>query len=644
MMSHRACRLALLAALAVLATPAGAAAELPGLQAAARAVAAMIGGASGTAAAAAAAERPVGSPAASASAAGQAGAWPASAAGQPAAASASASATAGFAVPAAQPAPRMRLPVRLGGQANMTSELYQSQGIAARRPGSAWRLGMSPQATLPGGISLGFDVLLSSEESDFRQNINQLGISPRWSWGGAHVGDFSRDYSDLTVQGTRVRGLGLDVHPGIVRFSVQGGRLQRTVSSSMDGPVYRRNMIAMNAGVGREFGTHLNLTVLGARDELRDEDALLVRDTLLVDTMHVDLRPQVDTRPQENLTMALDGQLSLLGRSLALTGAVAASLFTRDLLADTVDFAGSEVPAADAFARAVSALFRTRLSTSADYAYQLGGVVAVGGTRLRGGFEHIGPGYTSMGLPYLVNDRRAYHVNGTTRTRDGRVTLQAQLRHQTNNLVSQKLNTVDRNVANMTVATRLTDALSFSVTGLLTTLSNDAVSDSTRLDTRSYAVNTNTALRRQLFGLPGVLSLAYGVQHTADGNAFAAVPGVTSHTLSSSVQLALSPTLSVAPTLSGVLTEGDGMERQENVLLGFRGAARFLDGSLRTMANLNHTVNQGRQVSGFQFRASYPLGWGTDLSLQARHTRHSAFGDRPAFRESFATTTISRSF
>jgi tetratricopeptide (TPR) repeat protein len=538
----------------------------------------------------------------------------------------------------------LKLPFAVGGHASITTDLYAAQGIDARRPGSAWRMSLSPGATLPGGIVVGTDLILSSEQSEFRQNINQLGLNPSWSWGGAHVGDFTRDYSDLTVQGMRVRGLGLDVNPRWFRFSIQGGRLQRTVAGNIDGPVYRRSMVAASAGAGATMGTHINLTVVGARDALTVENALLVRDTVLVDTMHADLRPRSDTRPQENLTMAVDGQLQLFSRMLTLSGGVAASLHTRDLLADDFEPAGDDGPSPGALSKTLGGVFRTRLSTSSDYAYQFDGSLARGGSRLRGGFEHIGAGYSSLGLPYLVNDRRAWHVGGNTRTRGSRVAVQGMLRRQANNLLSQKLNTVNRDMANVTITTRLTDALSFGVTGLLTTLDNDAANDSVRLDTRSYAVNTNTSLRHTLLGLPTVYSVAYGLQHTTDGNMLAVIPNVSSHTISGSVQLAITPTINIAPTLSGVITDGDGMERQENLLVGFRGNARFFDGNLRTNTNLNHTVNQGRQVSGFQFRASYPLRWGTDLALQTRHTRYGEFGDRPAFRESFATTSISRSF
>jgi hypothetical protein len=534
-------------------------------------------------------------------------------------------------------------PLRFGGNATMTSDLYHSSGIDARRPGSAWRMNLTPQATLFGTVTMNFDILLSSEQSEFRQNINQIGINPTWRWGGVHLGDFSRDYSPYTVQGMRVRGAGLDLHPGIFRASVHGGRLQRMAAGALDGPVYRRNMIAASAGVGREMGTHLNLSVISARDDLREED-LIVQDTILVDTIHADLRPQIATLPQENLAVGADGQLVLFKNVLTLSGAAATSLYTRDLTADSVDLSGEDLPVAPGVIDHITDRHAPRLSSSVDYAYQMEGALALRSVRLRGGYEYVGPGYASLGLPYLINDRQSYHVNGLTRLWDGRLAVQAQYRTQTNNLLGQKLNTVDRNTANASVSARLSDRVTTTVSGLVTTLANDAPSDSAKLDTRSYAITTNTAVQREVFGRASVLSLGYSLQRTEDGAALAAVPSVTTHNVTGSVQLSLTPTISVAPSLSGAVTRGEGVETRENVFFGFSGSGRFLDGDLRTTANLSHTTSQGRQIHGAQFRASYPLGWGADLSFQARHTRYGAFGDRPAFQESFATTSISRSF
>src|SRR5690606_18557926 len=100
------------------------------------------------------------------------------------------------------------------------------------------------------------------------------------------------------------------------------------------------------------------------------------RDTLLVDTLHVDLRPQVETRPQENLAVGLDGQLVFLERMLTLRGAVALSLFTRDLYADSVELGADDVPDGAAW---LTERLNPRLSSSLDYAYDLEGTLALRG-------------------------------------------------------------------------------------------------------------------------------------------------------------------------------------------------------------------------------------------------------------------------
>lgn len=536
-------------------------------------------------------------------------------------------------------------PLVFGGQATISNDLYHSSGIDARRPGSAWQLSLTPQASLFRVITLDVDILLSSDESHLRQDINHVGLQPSWSWGRLHVGDFSRDYSHYILQGTRVRGGGIDLFTDWLRFSIQGGRLQRMISEGIagagEGPVYQRNMIAASVGVGREMGTHLNISMISAKDDISREDDRVIADTLLIDTLHVDLRPRIETRPQENVAVGLDGQLVLFQQAFTIRGSAALSLFTRDLFADSVAFGEGDVPEG---AEWLSERLNPRLSTSLDYAYDVEAALALRGLRLRGGYEEVGPGYASLGLPYLINDRRSWHANAITQLWQGRLAFQGQYRAQANNLVSQKLNTVDRNTANGSVTARLTERVAATLTGIYMTVSNDSPGDSARLDTRSYAITANTALQSSIFGKPSVLSLGYSIQRTTDGNILSPVPSVTSQNVTASAQVVLSPSFSVVPSISGAVTTGDGLEKQHNILYGFRGNGRFLDGNLRTTANINHTISHGRKVSGAQFQLSYPVFLGADLSLQARHNRYTAFGSRPAFQESFVTTSISRSF
>ena len=82
---------------------------------------------------------------------------------------------------------------RIGGQAQVFSEVYGISGMDRRRPGSTWRVIASPRLGIFGGTEVGLDLMLSSEGNEARQNINQVAFEPNWGWGQAHLGDFARD-------------------------------------------------------------------------------------------------------------------------------------------------------------------------------------------------------------------------------------------------------------------------------------------------------------------------------------------------------------------------------------------------------------------------------------------------------------------
>lgn len=538
--------------------------------------------------------------------------------------------------------------VQIGGQASMSGDFYHSHGTEGRRPGAEWLMTFGSQMTILGAVEMGLDALLSPEQAhaEFQQNINQFGVSPSYKWVQLHLGDFSREYSPHTVQGVRLRGAGVDLTPGDFRFSLQGGRAQRTVSPSDGSSVYKRNVLAAQIGYGPEQGTHLNMTFLTVKDDVSQEERdLVVGDTLLLDTIPVDLRPEIDTRPQENVAIGLDGQLMLLDRMITIRGGVAASLITHDILAEEVELDDDELPISRGVAEALRRFHPIRLSTSFDYAYELESTVNVRGARFRGGYEQVGPGYTSLGLPQMMNDRRGYHVAGTGRVWDDKISLNGQYRHQTNNLLGQRLNTVDRNTTSLSASMRPTERVTTTLSGVVTSMVNDAAVDSTKLDTRSFAMTADAALQQEIFGRASVISLGYNLQRTTDGNPLAQVTSVMTHNVTTSVQFPLTETISLSPSVSGVLTQGDGMdEDQHNLFLGFRGNGRFLDGDLRTSANLTQTINQGRQIFAANAQVSYPLGWNTDVSARARFNRYSAFNQRPGFREALASLSITRSF
>ena len=533
----------------------------------------------------------------------------------------------------------LRNALRLSGSASMTSEFYRAHGTDARRPGAAWRISLSPQASLFSGIGMGLDLLLSSEGSDVRQNINQLGLHPGWSWGQLHLGDFSETVSEYTMQGTRIRGAGVDLSPGLLRFSVQGGRAQRAIAAGLDAAVYRRTIVAGRLGIGHDDGSFIELQLLKAKDDPNSvESDLVVIDTLLVDTIPEALRPQYETTPQENLVGGIAGQLSLFRRALLVSAEGAAGLTSRDVRSREIDADSVDVPAF------LAGVFPTRTSTHADYAYRVDGTLALRALSLRGGYEYLGAGYSSLGLAYLMNDRRSYQLGGALRLLENRVQLQAQYNHQNNNLLGQKLETTSRNTASVNLMTRWSSRVTTTIGVLQNVVANDAAIDTFLVDNRSRALTASVFVQQNLFGRPGVLSLAYAVHQMTDGNTVLPVPGVQMHNITTSMQVPLTEHVSVAPAVSAVLTQIEDGETQRNIYVGFRGNGRFLDGRLRASSNVSRTFSNGREIFGAMAGLSFPLPVGATLALQARHNRYSAFGLRPGFQESFAGVTLSRNF
>ncbi len=158
--------------------------------------------------------------------------------------------------------------VSISGDINLYGELYSISGQAARRPSSTGRLIIRPTITFFNTFSIPFEIILSTEGSSARQNINQFGINPSWGWGRFHLGDFSEKYSDFTLNGITIRGAGLDLHPGIFRFSTVAGFSQQAVKGGAQNGSYRRFLFASKIGLGKESGSHFDLIFLRSKDDV----------------------------------------------------------------------------------------------------------------------------------------------------------------------------------------------------------------------------------------------------------------------------------------------------------------------------------------------------------------------------------------
>jgi len=527
-------------------------------------------------------------------------------------------------------------PVTFGGQMVTTGQLYDASGIAARWPGASYTIELTPQLTLFSDVSAGLDILLSSQGTRVRQSLNQFGLNPSWRWITLHFGDFTDDYTENTLQGTRVRGFGMDLTPGWFRFSVQGGQTQRAVFAGEGGATYAQHLYAGMIGIGHQESSFLNFTIVKAKD---DPNSLTpaVTDTILLDTIPVALRPQQQTTPQENLVVGLSGQLSLLGNRLVVKGEGDGAVLTADLTSPLAN------PDAVKLGHLISDFMPLHLSTSGDFAYKLDGSYSFGTAALRAAYQYVGAGYTSLGLAYVINDRQAYTFGGNVGLFQNRLLLTGQLQHQNDNLLHQKVATTNQDAMMLSAAVRPVPDLSASISAMSTVVANDAVNDTFAVNDRTVGVNSSLALQASFAGLPTVYSLTFGVQHTSNTSGVAPIPGITVQNLALAIQVSLTKAISVAPSLSIAATQTQGAATAENVFVGFRGQGRFLGGRLGASFDASQTYSGGRAVLGITSQVSYALPWASQVTFQTRYNHYDAISTTPAFTESFATLTVSRS-
>lgn len=158
--------------------------------------------------------------------------------------------------------------ISISGDLGVYGELYSISGQPKRRPSATGRLFFRPIVDFYGVFQIPFDFLLSTEGSSARQNINQFGLNPDWGWGSAHIGDFNKEYSPLSLSGIKIRGGGLNFSPELFRVSVVSGFTQRSVPGGAQDGSYKRFLFAAKLGYGKEDQTYFDLIFLKAKDEV----------------------------------------------------------------------------------------------------------------------------------------------------------------------------------------------------------------------------------------------------------------------------------------------------------------------------------------------------------------------------------------
>ncbi|MHC1738717.1 MAG: hypothetical protein AB9882_11995 [Ignavibacteriaceae bacterium] len=505
--------------------------------------------------------------------------------------------------------------IKISGEAGTYGEVYSISGMSSRRPPSTGRIFIRPVLTILDNFNLAFDFFLSTEGSAAKQQMDQIGIHPAWGWGQAHIGDFSQDFSRYTLSGITIRGGGVEINPGIFRLQIVGGQSQRMVDNGPYESAYARYLVGLKIGIGKSESSFFDINIVRTRDDLssisRDKFMSFQKDSIQVDSGYIS---KVDTiysgvTPQENLIVGTNFQLKLFSGMIQLRGEAAGSVYTKDMYSQ--DFKIEKMP------EIVGEIYTAKLSSNLDYAYNADLIFQERTVNAKIGYRLIGPGYTSLGLPSLINDKKIIDGGLGLNLYQGTLIIQTKYGRQTDNVVKQKLFTITRNEFAVTTSIRPAREVMLTVNFVNNSFENDNTNDTLKLSNLNNAYNFTGTYQFGLFNLNHIVLASYAYQVYKDKN----ILRLDNNVNSQNVMLNLSTMISQDWTVStGFQLNTVSVQTQNNSTLGLsaRVTNKMFSNRLNNSLSYSFNSSSASTSNNFQIQSMFSLDQSNTIALSVR--------------------------
>lgn len=282
----------------------------------------------------------------------------------------------------------------LFGSIGLGTQFYSNlEGAARNRPGT-WMISGSPVVRLF-GYDAPLSFTLSEQDRSFQQPFNLMGFSPRFKWATLHFGFRSLHFSNYTLSGIPVLGVGVELNPGKLRIAAQYGRFNRAVSrlDSLGAFGIGNRLSYSRWGYAAKVG-------FGSRSSYFDFIFLKAWDDS--GSVSRNLADSVRLNPAENVVLGFNTRWQF-SPTLALEADAAYSAYTGDVREAVNQESGWNQNA--------GFLMKQRLSTSLTGA----GRVAISyshpifGLQLE--YRQVAPDYRSMGIFFVQSDIEQYLVS-----------------------------------------------------------------------------------------------------------------------------------------------------------------------------------------------------------------------------------------
>jgi len=298
------------------------------------------------------------------------------------------------------------------------------------------------------GFRSGMSFRYSTDNSQLRQNMNQISFRAGYRWFDVAAGDVSPTFNKYSLRGMNIRGADVQINTSWLGLHAVGGRVNKRIDALDGRPIrglsYERWLYAGRMRLGREAGSHVALGVVYARD---DDAELLPPDIQSSGASRLPV-------PEENLTISPDFQFHFFGRKVELKAENTVSVFTRDTRSEALDVSEAGVP--EFFTR----LYTPRTSTRLNFATSVSSRFNFRPLSLNVSFDRVQPGFRSLGLRNVRDDDQNISVQPQLALMNGRLNLSSSVRFGRDNLLNQRTSTQKRNDISLNVQTQLTERLS----------------------------------------------------------------------------------------------------------------------------------------------------------------------------------------
>ncbi len=333
-------------------------------------------------------------------------------------------------------------PFTASGSISISANTYTASGIANRRAPASLQSTANLDFSLF-GFSSGLNMLYSTDQSEFRQNMNNISFDAQWKWITIQAGDVNPSFSKYGLSGATIRGGYLKFNPGNWNVELSGGRSKKAIpnNSSRDEfrePSFERWAMAGKIGYDGDGDNHFYLS---SHYEL-DKSGSLETPTGIT--------------PKENLTVTPDATVSLFEGALRLESQITFSAYTRDVNSVNVPISDIGLP------NFLSNIMQARKSSRVNYAGQASANVQLDQFGFELGYERIQPGFRSLGIGRIQDDKERIRFAPAVQLFDNKVSVQSNLTFGRDNLLDSRLQTQRNTGVGANVQVQVTNMITIS--------------------------------------------------------------------------------------------------------------------------------------------------------------------------------------